>query len=760
MSPKKHAAERPADRAGPVRVVKLPCPRLALSRQPGHDRGVEYGYQPLALKHRSFSRASSAPEGDGNFETVRTPIGASTSPRADVRQSSPRMSVQAVQASTVRSAAAPDLTCARPALSRRWPGRWAILALLAALALGCCHPASAGLADEQALAERYAPVVRLVEQPEECGPGEPYEPMNVDVLFDEPTVALRGPWNPGDLVKIAPSASDLARGLYEYHLDFPGNALDPGCEYERWSRRLTDVSQATVYAHVATDPTYPGQLALQYWLFYAYNDWNNLHEGDWEMIQLDFDAADARQALARQPKEVGYSQHEGAEKADWGDEKLEILGGTHPVVHPAAGSHANFFDEGLYLGSSAEQGVGCDDTTGPTFDLRPVVETIPSSPALAEATFPWIAFQGRWGELQRAFYNGPTGPNLKRQWTTPIQTSRDWRDRSYAVPGGGALGTGATDFFCAAVSRGSLALVRLVAAPLLVLVLAAAVLLLLLLFGLTRLKWQPAAPLRVARRRAGGQVLAAAARMYARRAPLFLGIGVVAVPISILVTLLQVGVLSASSLARIDTEGESGGVLVTAVVAIGTTLTLFTLGLVQAAVIRTLIEIDAGRKVGPLQAYRLGAGRSGRLVGALALAVVLVSLLGTSVFLLPVAVWLAVRWALVAPVVAVERAGPFEALQRSGRLVRPQWLKVGAITLIGTVLALATGPLVGALIIVLTDAPLSLVNAVTGLLGAVTMPFLGLATAYLYFDARTRDELELTDARRPRELPAETELPL
>ena len=36
-----------------------------------------------------------------------------------------------------------------------------------------------------------------------------------------------------DLVKIAPTAHDLAGGLYEYHLDFPGDALDPGCDYEK-----------------------------------------------------------------------------------------------------------------------------------------------------------------------------------------------------------------------------------------------------------------------------------------------------------------------------------------------------------------------------------------------------------------------------------------------------------------------------------------------------------------------------------------------
>ena len=56
----------------------------------------------------------------------------------------------------------------------------------------------------------------------------------------------------------------------------------------------------------------------------------------------------------------------------------------------------------------------------PHDDLRPTVATIPSDPAQARAEFPWIDFQGRWGELQPAFFNGPTGPNLKTQWAQPI----------------------------------------------------------------------------------------------------------------------------------------------------------------------------------------------------------------------------------------------------------------------------------------------------------------------------------------------------
>ena len=213
-------------------------------------------------------------------------------------------------------------------------------ALIASLALCVAALALAGVARadaEEDLAGRYAPVVRLVEQTEECGPGEPYEPIDVEAVLDEETVSLRGPWRSNDLVEIAPSADDLGRGLYEYNLDFPGDALNPGCDYEKWARRITEGTEPTVYAHVVQEAAHPDRLALQYWLYYPFNDWNNLHEGDWEMIQLVFDAANAEEALGEEPVEVGYSQHEGAERAEWGEQKLELVDGPHPVVYPAAG---------------------------------------------------------------------------------------------------------------------------------------------------------------------------------------------------------------------------------------------------------------------------------------------------------------------------------------------------------------------------------------------------------------------------------------
>jgi hypothetical protein len=629
-----------------------------------------------------------------------------------------------------------------------------LLGVAAVLALACCPVAAADLAAETALAERYAPVVRVVEQLEECGHGEPYRPTDVDLLFDEPTVALRGPWNPVDLVRIGPTADDIA-DLYEYHLDFPGNALNPGCDYERWDRRLREGHDPTVYAHVASEPARPGKLALQYWLFYTYNDWNNLHEGDWEMVQVLFDAADAAEALAEQPVSVGYSQHEGAEGADWDDEKLELVDGRRPVVYPAAGSHANFFDPALFVGSSGEQGVGCDDTRGPHLELEPKVVTIPSDASAAGATMPWLTFEGRWGELQDAFFNGPTGPNMKTQWTEPLTWSEGWRPRAYAVPTSGVFGTGATDFFCQAVESGSRGLVKFLRNPGLTLLVLAG-LVGLAWFGIARATWRPVAPLRAARRRTWGQVLSAAGRMYVKRPRLFLGIGILLIPLGAVISIVQALVLGGFGLAGVDATGEGAGALVLLLVAIGLTLTLLGLALVQAATACALILIDAGEEIGPVEAYRRALVQIRPLLGALGIAVGVWVLLTATAFLFPVALWLAVRWSLLAPVVEIEGRSAVSALRRSSELVRGHWLRVASLVGVGTVLALAAGPFLGALLILLTDAPPALLNVLAGVVYALAMPFVALTTAYVYFDARTRFELE--PVSEPGQLPAEIQL--
>ena len=108
--------------------------------------------------------------------------------------------------------------------------------------LPCLAPAAtAGVSTtgspEAELAARYAPALRLKQQVEECGDGEPYQPLDVDLLFGNEQVALRGPWEGTGVVKVAPTADDLATG--EHRPDGVGDvARAPEPEAHRADLRL------------------------------------------------------------------------------------------------------------------------------------------------------------------------------------------------------------------------------------------------------------------------------------------------------------------------------------------------------------------------------------------------------------------------------------------------------------------------------------------------------------------------------------------
>jgi hypothetical protein len=116
------------------------------------------------------------------------------------------------------------------------------------------------------------------------------------------------------------------------------------------------------YAHIARENGHPG-FTLQYWFYYYFNQFNDLHESDWEGMQIAFDGAAPAQALREQPTEIVVFQHSGGEHADWSDGKVQKQD-THPVVYSAAGSHATFYGSALYLGNGQNgSGVGCDKSS-------------------------------------------------------------------------------------------------------------------------------------------------------------------------------------------------------------------------------------------------------------------------------------------------------------------------------------------------------------------------------------------------------------
>ena len=245
------------------------------------------------------------------------------------------------------------------------------------------------------------------------------------------------------------------------------------------------------------------------------------------MIQLVFDASDGR---ARRSGERRRRSATASTRAPSGPHGMttssSCVGDTHPVVHPADGSHANFFDEALYLGSSAKEGVGCDDTRGPTFDVQPVVQTIPSGSTAARRGLPVDRVRGPLGRvaaglLQRADGAEPEDAvdasdqlvgGLARLGATPFREaacSARTQPTSSAAPSrtvrGRWSGSSRTRSSSASCSAGSILLVLLL---------------------LSRTAWRPSTPLRVARRRSWGQILSASARMYAARFGLFVALGV------------------------------------------------------------------------------------------------------------------------------------------------------------------------------------------------------------------------------------------
>ena len=112
------------------------------------------------------------------------------------------------------------------------------------------------------------------------------------------------------------------------------------------------------------------------------------------------------EALQEEPSEIILFQHAGGERANWDDAKVQKEG-THPVVYPAAGSHATFYDSAVYVENGQHgSGVGCDNTTEPLRELklRPVLmpEAAPDS-----GPFAWLTYRRPLGRTRKGLQQRP-----------------------------------------------------------------------------------------------------------------------------------------------------------------------------------------------------------------------------------------------------------------------------------------------------------------------------------------------------------------
>jgi hypothetical protein len=226
------------------------------------------------------------------------------------------------------------------------------------------------------------------------------------------------------------------------------------------------------YQEASPAPTYyvravgdSGYLVLQYWFFYAMNDWRstfsgvNDHEADWEQITLFLtepdDGGDPELAW------VAFSSHDEVgddlrRRVD--DPDLQLIDGTHPVVHAGAGSHSGAYLPGDYIVAVAppalerltqwwrrltrvimsgrksrdRSGIGLpfvDYRRGDGPSVGPGTER-PWTAIVIDDETPWVRnYRGLWGYDTRDPFGGeraPAGPryerngSIRRSWDRPV----------------------------------------------------------------------------------------------------------------------------------------------------------------------------------------------------------------------------------------------------------------------------------------------------------------------------------------------------
>lgn len=584
-------------------------------------------------------------------------------------------------------------------------------------------PSAAAASAEQELAEKYAPYVVVRVQEEECGEGEPYRPVPVTSVLGDEKVVLRGP--DGAEITTAPTAADLAGLDDDYYLDLPGDPLDPGCDYEEWFRTKQDIP-TTVYARVTTDAAHPDTVVLQYWFWWVYNDWNDKHEGDWEMIQLLFEADSVEEALATTPSDVAFAQHEGSEVSTWGDAKL-LKDGDHVAVYPGQGSHAAYYTQAQWFGKSAAAGFGCDNTglsdgLSATV-LKPQVELIDDDTE-------WLTFTGRWGEKAPSFNNGPTGPNTKDQWDEPVTWQVDeGRTSAVALP---QVLTSAEETFCALTAGGSLLFIDLLDDPVAVLIgIVIVVGLIVLLLRATKWRGGPREP---DSERTAGQILVGPFRILRAHGSQYGGVILALMALLLLSYWVQELIQRPVPTDDLATVGEpSVGLVGAGLVALGAVVAIV---LTAFAVSYTMGITDGLPDPDNSASLRSRSTRSG--MWRTLLSYVLVALCISTVILIPLGIYLIARWAVATPAAVIEDLRVGAAGKRGAALSAGRRWRALAITISIVLIASVPGALAGALLLLITPLSFAVVNVVVLVVTAVAVVFASIAMTLHYYDLRNR----------------------
>ncbi len=213
-------------------------------------------------------------------------------------------------------------------------------------------------------------------------------------------------------------------------------------------RGAASVFPHTAYVHIFDKGD--GNVVIQYYYFYPFNDFQNNHEGDWQHINVIVNSHNPNNAAL---VGIDYNFHRngltynsiGGRVFDPQIRFAPAEGGTHPVVYVGAGSHGGYPTGGTYpdpggtlLGEGVDEGMtksgiilstNVEDTNrevAQSYDLIFLPNPDPGQPNKGlSPEMSWLGSEARWGSLDvpssgsaERYDESPVGPFHKDSWGT------------------------------------------------------------------------------------------------------------------------------------------------------------------------------------------------------------------------------------------------------------------------------------------------------------------------------------------------------
>ncbi len=316
-------------------------------------------------------------------------------------------------------------------------------AVIAALCLASVASAATGSqrVDTAALLARYEPVVEQYRSD--------WRPATIEAfLAGADLERLSGSSWP--VVLRSPPATALANRGPNQRLDTRG--CSPAVNLDSCYKRHP--TAASVYGRVWQTPGLISPITvLEYWFFYPLDDWHtppvapilwHMHEGDWEQVSVELSPAGV-------PIAIAASQHDEGVTRPWS--RVELAGGTHPVVYVALGSHANYLSAGYHGVPGVPHvippqisGVPLPEPDYTSTQVRLGPPGTGSAPLavvdISDGKAPWLSFAGPWGDgsfllagertktgtvfTHLRIGRSPTGPAFHAVWRDPLLQFRSW----------------------------------------------------------------------------------------------------------------------------------------------------------------------------------------------------------------------------------------------------------------------------------------------------------------------------------------------